>query len=68
MKGSQRGAAVAICVIGLVVVIVSAVVLISRLLDERAERKRLEEEATQLRQEIENLKVQPFDTYFFYQA
>ena len=57
MKKSQQGAAVAVVAIGLIVVAIGAVVLISQLREERAARERLEQEAVELRQEIENLKA-----------
>ena len=57
MKKSQQGAAVAVIAIGLIVVAIGAVVLISQLLEERAARQRLEQEVTELRQEVERLKV-----------
>ncbi len=57
MKKSQQGAAVAVVAIGLIVLAVGAIVLISQLLEERAARQRLEQEAAELRQEIEGLKA-----------
>ena len=56
MKKTQQGAAIAVCAIGLLVCLISAGVLISELRKERAAREWLEEEAAQLRQEVEVLK------------
>ena len=60
MKKSQQGAAIAVCAIGLLVCLISAGVLISELRKERAAREWLEEEAAQLRQEVEALKKTTF--------
>ncbi len=68
MKKSQQGAAVAVVVLGLIVLAVGTILLISQLLEERAARQGLEQEAAVLRQEIEKLKVQPFDRYSFKRA
>ena len=57
MKKSQQGAAVAIVVIGLIVLAVGSILLISQVLEERAARQRLEQETAELRQQIENLKA-----------
>ena len=59
MKKSQRGAAVAVVVIGLIVLAAASIPLISQLLEERAARQRLEQETAELRQEIMNLKARP---------
>ena len=59
MRKSQQGAAVAVIAIGIVIVAISAGVLISELRKERAARERLEQDATQLKLEIEQLKSQP---------
>ncbi len=56
VKKSQQGAAIAVCAIGILVCMISAGVLVSELRRERAARERLEEEAAQLRQEVETLK------------
>ena len=56
MKKTHQGAAIAVCAIGILVCLISAGVLISELRKERAARERLEQEAVQLRQEIESLK------------
>ena len=63
MKKSQQGTAVAICVIGLLVLAVGAGVLVNELRKERRERERLEQESAQLKQEIEQLKAQPAVIY-----
>ena len=57
MKKSQQGAAVAVVVLGLIVLAVGSILLVSHLLEERAARQRLEQEAANLRQEIESLKA-----------
>ncbi len=57
MKKSQQGAAVAVVLIGLIVLAVCTILLISQLLEERTARQGLEQEAAELRQEVENLKV-----------
>ena len=57
MKKSQQGAAVAVVAIGLIVLAIGTILLISQLLEERAARQRLEQEAAEMRQEIENLKT-----------
>ncbi len=57
MKKSHQGAAVAVIAIGLIVVAVGSILLISQLLEERAARQRLEQEAAEMRQEIENRKA-----------
>ncbi len=59
MKKSQQGAAVAVIAIGIVIVAISAGVLISELRKERAARERLEQDAAQLKLEIEQLKSRP---------
>ena len=56
MKKSHQGAAIAVCAIGILVCLISAGVLVSELRKERAARERLEQEAVQLRQEVESLK------------
>ncbi len=56
MKKTQQGAAIAVCAIGILVCLISAGVLVSELRKERAARERLEQEAAQLRQEVESLK------------
>ncbi len=61
MKKSQQGAAVAVIAIGLIVVAIGAVVLISQLRDEKAARERLEQEVTELRQEVELLKARQIE-------
>ena len=57
MKRSQQGAAVAVVVLGLIVLAVGSILLISQLLEERSARQRLEQEAAELQQEVETLKV-----------
>ena len=59
MKKTHKGAAIAVCAIGILVCIISAGVLISELRKERAARERLEQEAVELRQEVEKLKKAP---------
>ncbi len=59
MKKSQQGAAVAVIAIGIVIVAISAGVLISELRKERAAREGLEQDAAQLKLEIEQLKSRP---------
>ncbi len=61
MKKSQQGAAVAVIAIGLIVVAIGAVVLISQLRNEKAARERLEQEMTELRQEVELLKARQIE-------
>ena len=61
MKKSQQGAAVAVIAIGIVIVAISAGVLISELRKERAARERLEQDAAQLKLEIEQLKSRPIE-------
>ncbi len=56
MKKSQQRAAVAVIAIGIAIVAISAGVLISELRKERAARERLEQDAAQLKLEIEQLK------------
>ena len=56
VKKTHQGAAIAVCAIGILVCLISAGVLVSELRKERAARERLEQEAAQLRQEIEALK------------
>ncbi len=56
MKETQQGAAIAVCAIGILVCLISAGVLVSELRKERAARERLEQEAAELRQEVESLK------------
>ena len=56
MKKTHQGAAIAVCTIGILVCMISAGVLVSELRKERAARERLEQEAAQLRQEIESLR------------
>ena len=56
MKKTHQGAAIAVCAIGILVCLIGAGVLISELRKERAARERLEQEAVQLRQEVESLK------------
>ena len=58
MKKGQQGAAVAICVIGLLVLAVGAGLLIDELRNERQARKGLEQESAQLQAEIDGLKTQ----------
>ena len=70
MKKTQQGAAIAVCAIGLLVCIISAGVLVSELRKERAAREQLEQEAAQLRQEVESLKKAAIRTrtLFLYSA
>ncbi len=63
MKKSQQSAAVAVIAIGIVIVAISAGVLISELRKERAARERLEQDAAQLKLEIEQLKSKPTVDY-----
>ena len=56
MKKTHQGAAIAVCTIGILVCMISAGVLVSELRKERAARERLEQEAAQLRQEVESLR------------
>ena len=56
MKKTQQGAAIAVVAIGILVCLISAGVLISELRKERTARERLEQEAAELRQEVEALK------------
>ena len=63
MKKTHQGAAIAVCTIGILVCLISAGVLISELRKERAARRRLEQEAVQLRQEVETLKKAPSFRY-----
>ncbi len=59
MKKSQQSAAVAVIAIGIIIVAISAGVLISELRKERAARAKLEQDAAQLKLEIEQLKSRP---------
>ncbi len=68
MKKSQQGAAVAVIAIGIVIVAISAGVLISELRKERAARERLEQDVTQLREDMETLKSQNFPIDRFIRA
>ena len=68
MKKSQQGAAVAVIAIGIVIVTISAGVLISELRKERAARERLEQDVTQLREDMETLKSQNFPIDRFIRA
>ncbi len=64
MKRGQQGAAIAICTLGLVVLAIAGFILVSQLREERADRKRLEEEGVQLRQEIDRLKSRRYNWGF----
>ena len=63
MNKTQQGAAVAVIAIGIVIVAISAGVLISELRKERAARAKLEQDAAQLKLEIEQLKSKPLVDY-----
>ena len=61
MNRSKQATAVAVIAIGIVIVAISAGVLISELRKERAAREKLEQDATQLKLEIEQLKSRPIE-------
>ena len=64
MNKSQQSAAVAVIAIGIVIVAIGAGVLISELRKERAAREGLEQDAAQLKLEIEQLKSRPIVHYY----
>ncbi len=57
MNKPQQTVAIAICALGLLVVAIGAAVLLSELKKERDRREGLEAEVTQLRTEIETLRI-----------
>ncbi len=57
MNKPQQTAAIAICALGLLVLAIGAAVLLSELKKERDRRKELEADVTQLRAEIETLRI-----------
>ncbi len=57
MNRPQQTVAIAICALGLLVVAIGAAVLLSELKKERDRREALEAEVTQLRTEIETLRI-----------
>ncbi len=57
MNKPQQTVAIAICTLGLLVLAIGAAVLLSELKKERDRREELEAEATQLREEIETLRI-----------
>ena len=57
MNKPQQTAAIAICTLGLLVLAIGAAVLLSELKKERDRREELEADVTQLRAEIETLRI-----------